>query len=169
LIEAKKQPASTLITWKVAAEENVSSYELEKSVDGSNFNKIGAIVANQSSAYSLIDNSPSSIAYYRVKNIDRDGKFKYSSILKVSNGASTFIKKVYPVPAINEVYLQQEPVTYGATISLLATDGRWIKTIIPQANSMQTKIELAGLAKGLYLLKYSDGKGSEEVLKLVKE
>jgi hypothetical protein len=168
-IEAKRQGASNLITWKVAAEENVANYELERSADGRNFTKIGSVQATKASAYSLTDNQVAATVYYRVKNNDKDGRFKYSSILKVENGKISFLKRVYPVPAANEVDIQHETANTSATINIFTQDGRLVKKNAVRQGSMQTKINVTNLSSGLYIVKYDDGQGNTDILKLVKE
>lgn len=169
-LEAKKVSNGTQLTWKVAQEEGVVNYALERSVDGKNFSTVGTIAASGSSSYSLTDNQLStSTAYYRVRNNDKDGRFKYSTTIKVEAGKVSFLKKAYPMPAVNEVFVQHDAAAAGAVITLTAQDGRVIRRIQAQTGTMQTRIDLSGLNSGLYMVRYDDGTSNAESLKVVKQ
>ena len=92
-----------VINWKTASEINNSHFEVERSLDGLSFHKIGQINgagnSNTVMAYEFVDmnaaiNAQSSI-YYRIKQIDFDGKFEYSISMMVSNRNTNDIK-VFP-------------------------------------------------------------------------
>ena len=65
-INAKKSNDNVLLSWKVAAEQDILRYEIERSADGRNFDKAGSIVASNSNAYSWLDISAlPAMTYYR--------------------------------------------------------------------------------------------------------
>jgi hypothetical protein len=80
------------LKWNVAQEINLSHYEVERSIDGRNFKKIGTVTAKDSWAaisYNYSDNisgETSSLYYYRVKSVDDDGSYQYSEtvVIKVN-------------------------------------------------------------------------------------
>lgn len=73
--------------WNVALESRLSRYELERSPDGSTFQKIGDIIAKNSptsASYAYHENiqtNPSSTYYYRLKAVNIDGTYHYSEIV----------------------------------------------------------------------------------------
>jgi hypothetical protein len=70
----------------VAHEQNITHYDLERSIDGINFMLAGKISATGNSEYSYSDNVSgitASLYYYRLKSTDADGNFKYSAIVKI--------------------------------------------------------------------------------------
>ncbi len=84
----KDRDSRNLVGWKTANEENCSHFAIERSSDGRQFNEIGRISAvnqlNLVNVYNFTDNQPLFGAnYYRLKIVDRDGSFKYSSIILV--------------------------------------------------------------------------------------
>ncbi|MEJ7609905.1 MAG: T9SS type A sorting domain-containing protein [Ferruginibacter sp.] len=93
--------------WQTANEQNVSHFEIQRSTDGNTFIEIGRVVAkNQSSnTYSTPDNISSlsnySQLFYRIKQIDTDGKFTFSKI-EVVNIKEELIPSIYPNP-VNEI------------------------------------------------------------------
>lgn len=88
---AQRIASGVVVNWKVAGESNVQYYELERSSDGIHFGKTASTAALDNSAnertYDITDyTAPATTLFYRVKSIDKDGKSKYSSILKVNAG-----------------------------------------------------------------------------------
>ncbi|MDB5251080.1 MAG: type sorting protein [Flaviaesturariibacter sp.] len=172
-ITAKKEAASVSIRWDVADEIDVRGYEVEKSTNGVNFTKVGSLSANGKPAYSFTDAAATNdqVVYYRVKNVDIDGRFKYSSVVKLNqktNSASTVLK-AFPIPAQNTLTLQHERLGAAGTITVATLDGRTIKRIQPGASAIQTQIDLSSLAPGMYLVQTNDEAGNKENIKIVKQ
>jgi hypothetical protein len=118
-----------IISWSTAREANVSHYEVERKLDGEkDFNPIPGIVAakgnsNQISSYNHPDldvDKPGSYVY-RVKQIDFDGLFAYSKLVKVVVSAENSIE-IYPNPAKNETNIQVS-VSSDATVMIELFDG----------------------------------------------
>lgn len=81
--DAQNTSGGTLLTWKVGIEDNVKGYTIERSTNGNYFTKIGFVPATRSNSYMFTDaQAPASLVFYRVKNEDIDGKYKYSTIAK---------------------------------------------------------------------------------------
>jgi hypothetical protein len=159
------------LVWKVAQQVNVKGYDVERSNDGIQFFKIGYVAAadNQDS-YTFTDIQPAvGTVYYRIKNVDSDGAYKYSTVVSIKNGAASIVLRAFPIPAQNHVTLQHNEAGSSALISLVGFDGRVVKTIRPSVGSMQTEINLSGLPSGMYMVRYDNGKGQVETLKLVKQ
>jgi hypothetical protein len=78
--------SNILINWSTYTETNNEYFELLKSVDGKNFNVIytidGAGNSNTIKKYSYIDIMNES-SYYRLKQVDYDGKFTLSNLIYV--------------------------------------------------------------------------------------
>lgn len=169
-IEAKAVANGTQVSWKVADQIDVLRYEVERSSNGVNFSTIGAVPAADVSAYAFIDRTPASgTVYYRVKNVDVDGRFKYSTIVSLRNGVSSAVVKAFPIPARNTITLQHELATDKTRIQLVTQDGRLLKAIRPAAGTMQTGIDLSDYAPGVYILSYDRGNGAVENIKVVKQ
>lgn len=101
------------IAWSTAREANVSHYEVERRLDSETlFSAIpGNVKANgnssQISRYSLndLDVSKPGVYVYRVKQVDFDGQYTYSRLVKVSHNGSTALD-LYPNPAKNATSVQ---------------------------------------------------------------
>jgi hypothetical protein len=168
-IVARSQNSLVTVQWDVADEIDVKGYQVERSTNGLQFEAIGFVDAHGKPFYSYTDaQAGNGTVFYRVKSVDIDGSFKYSSIVRVSNKRSTTLK-LFPVPAQNEVTLQHERIMGNTVITLTTADGRAIKQIRATSGTYLTPVSLAGLQPGLYLLRLEDGQGGRETIKLIKQ
>lgn len=79
-----------VLNWQTASEKNNSLFYVEKSADGIQFHTIGTVkgagTTHQKTNYTFIDeNKTENINYYRLKQIDYNGKENYSSIISVDH------------------------------------------------------------------------------------
>src|SRR4029079_13153522 len=94
------------LVWNVAGERNAQSYVIERSTNGSNFAKLGEVAASNSTAYSFMDNQPvNGLAFYRIKETDADGKFRYSTIVRLNLNRNLSLR-AYPLPAKDQVTIE---------------------------------------------------------------
>jgi len=76
------------IIWNTLDEKNVSLFEVQKSYDGIIFTTIGMVSATNGKGmneYEFLDpnSSEDQIAYYRLKEVDVDGIFNYSTVISI--------------------------------------------------------------------------------------
>jgi hypothetical protein len=110
---AQKTDGGNQLNWGTASEKNTSHFEIEYSVDGSNFiamnNKINA--AGNSAhllEYRCIHKLSPPLIYYRIKQIDLDGLYDYSKTIILKNKDVTSKNFIKVLPS----YVQgQEPLT----------------------------------------------------------
>lgn len=99
--KAYKKNDDIELTWKALSEINVSKYEIERSTDSRQFQKIGEVAArnNVSQEYNFLDVQPfADKNYYRLRMVDIDSKVKYSLIALIDLGTSSQSILVYPNP-----------------------------------------------------------------------
>lgn len=166
---------SNVLNWKTASENNTVSFDIERSLDGSNFTAIGSAVAKgTNSTYSFSDNKLSSaINYYRLRIIDRDGKFSYSKTLLLNNnGAGIVLSAVRPNPFVDNVSVTVM-LNAPQKLMLTLTDAAGRTVAVKQTAGTQgvNEISLTGLAnlpQGLYMMKLATGEGvlQEKLMKV---
>lgn len=155
---------SVCLDWKTANEQNVSRFEIERSEDGRIFKSVGTKTANNQAANSysstddLLNNTK---VFYRIKQIDTDGKFSYSDVRTVLLSAKISIG-IYPNPAINTVNISgwnniKQMKLYDMSGRILK---EW-KTSVPEIN-------IGHLLKGTYILKADLKSGEMLQEKIVK-
>jgi hypothetical protein len=97
----------SFLNWTTQSEVNVDRFEVERSGDGNSFVKVGAVVAKGGSAndYQLtedVTNIPGGIFYYRLKSVDKDGKYTYSKVVALRKDTKFFNKiSITPNPILN--------------------------------------------------------------------
>ncbi|OIP01433.1 MAG: hypothetical protein AUJ98_04635, partial [Bacteroidetes bacterium CG2_30_33_31] len=89
--------------WKTASEQNNDYFIIERSADNINFQNIGNIDGSGNSIniidYNFIDNQPNNgINYYRLKQVDFDGKFTYSKTISADFINENLIFNIFPNP-----------------------------------------------------------------------
>lgn len=98
-VKAAWRNKDVLVSWDVAQEENISHYEVERSANGSNFEKMHQEPATGSSTYTWLDTHPlSGDNFYRIRSVGTGGDIKYSQIVKVSRKKGENLITVYPNP-----------------------------------------------------------------------
>jgi hypothetical protein len=168
-LDAKTINSYVSLKWNVATEENLSGYSIERSADGRNFSQIAFVNASGETNYSFVDNKPGSVSYYRIKSVDINGKYGYSTVALVKSGKSMIVVKAFPSPVIKNVSIQHPTAIAGSSITISSADGRVIKTIVPAAGMQQTDVDLSAAKSGLYLVRYNSSNGESETLKILKQ
>ncbi len=157
------------LVWNTANEINVDGFSIEKSNDGRTFNNIGFVAAkNASSAnYSFNDVLAAGVNYYRLKITDKDGSFKYSSIVAVNAKQSTKLD-IFPNPVVNTATLSHTKAGENATVKLITIDGKTVLNQNIQAGATQSSIDVSKLIKGNYLVVFEND-GNRTSLQFVKQ
>lgn len=159
-----------MLNWITASEINNHHFTLEKSSDGNEWKEITQIKSfGNSSAkqyYSFIDNSVSTnkIIYYRLKQTDVNGAFKYFKITSVENCSDSKNEiSVYPNPSDGAFTLTGN--FNQMEITVLTVDGKKIfESTVDEFNST---IDLSSKPKGTYILN-ARSNGFNKTIKIVK-
>jgi Secretion system C-terminal sorting domain len=167
---AKQISNGVSLTWNVGVEQNLSGYELQRSADGTNFSKIGFVAASGNSSYSFIDSKPSATSYYRIKSIDVDGKYAYSIVVSLKGQQSAVVMKAFPMPVKDQVTIQHGSViSNSGKIEIISADGRLVKSIALSTGVQETNVNLSTAKAGVYIVRFDNGNGQTETLKLIKQ
>ena len=149
------------LNWATATEKNAAYFVIERSADGQNFQAIKEIKAAGNSIvrkdYASIDNDPLSIStiYYRLKQVDTDGKSAYSKVVAVKKAVKNEIN-IFPNPAQNVVNI----ITNEAleSVKIFNLQGSLLKT------SSKSEVEINDIPTGIYIIEVQTS-GSELVRK----
>ncbi|MBS1737782.1 MAG: T9SS type A sorting domain-containing protein, partial [Bacteroidetes bacterium] len=151
--------------WQTSLEINNDHFEIYKSTDGNNFSQIavvkGAGYSNVVKNYSFIDNSVgnSSVVYYRLKQVDGNGKFTYSSIVRISTGGKMGIE-VFPNPFMNNFTASfTANKNADAQLTLRNSVGQPVMTKTIKVSKGSNSINVSGLpalSTGMYYLSISN-------------
>jgi hypothetical protein len=121
-----------LLSWSTASERNNNYFNIEKTKDGKDWSSImtenGAGNSSNILYYSFVDeNVESIINYYRLKQTDYDGKFKYSEIISIDNTDKKVEKEIYSI--VNTLGQKVDLQYYRGLVIIEYTDGSSEKVI----------------------------------------
>lgn len=160
--ETKCTNTGTLISWATAQEFNSTSFEIERSTNGSNWTNVGSIEAAGNSvsqkAYQQVDLNGGN-AFYRIKQIDKDGGFVYTAIERANCVVKNITSLIYPVPAydvLNVVIKSDRAVR--TQLQIFDIHGKLVKTqdANVQNGNNNFRINLSGLSAGDYIIRSND-------------
>lgn len=166
---ARYADGKALLSWETAMEENVAHFEIERSSDALSFTQAGLVKAANIPAGNLYHYAEAGEAgrqYYRLKTVDRDGRYSYSKVIPL----------VLPEPGAG-IVLQQNPAGLQLSLSLKGKAGYRIcdlkGTVLRSGNlesgpDNKATISLETLSPGLYLLRLQTATGTTS-LKFIKE
>lgn len=130
------------LAFETALETNASHFEIERSVDAKNWSRIATIkAANKPTRYIVIDDTPLSIgAYYRLKQVDIDGKFEIFKNVFVEKKDSKLI--IFPNPTMSQVTIvSQEPIAIYDQVGRLYQSAK------------EGNVTISNLPKGIWLVR----------------
>ena len=158
------------LNWKTTAEVNNAYFSVQRSNNATNYSEIAQVKSLGAGAvahsYIYTDKIPlKGVNYYRLKQVDKDGKYSYSKVVSVG-----FIKpgtiKLYPNPAKDQLNIEGLNTSNISTIFVLDVAGRTLQKFTTQSTKYQ--LNIGALAKGAYIIKVKDGNGTA-TQKFVKE
>lgn len=147
----KIEDSKALLYWTTVNEINNKGFAIERSFDGINFNQIGFVNADNSVAvqhsYAFSDVFSNKVTWYRLKQVDDNGKFSYSNSIRLAANTkgTTF---VYPNPTRGSVRVEGDKIS---NVSISNTLG---KVVLKQdfASVNAATLNITSLSKGVYLV-----------------
>jgi poly(3-hydroxybutyrate) depolymerase len=174
-IKAKRNGSENVLQWGTASEQNSDYFIIERSDDGKRFTTAGNIPAAGNSSiakdYTYTDMKTSaSDTYYRVKEVDKDGKFKYTQVVLVSGGSRNAGVQMYPNPVQDNLDIVLNSGIKGSgRIVVYELTGRALREQAIEKNDriLDAVVNMSNLAAGLYIVevKIGDYKISQRVMK----
>lgn len=168
--EGMAKDKNNLLQWATATEENTLVFQIEKSTNGYDYQLIGAVEASHSSAtekrYSFADNAIGEVAYYRVKQLDVNGNFAYSTAVRV-NRQTEVLRSVtlYPVPVTGSLSVSWEGAYYKA--SVYNRLGRLVKEVALDGSERHLQLSTSAFAPDFYVLEMKSYEGDPVVKKFL--
>lgn len=155
-----------ILNWETASEIDNERFDVEGSVDGINYVKYGSVKGSGSSSETqnytfLLRNPASGTVYYRLKQIDFDGQFKYSDVISVKlNRNHDVYGELYPNPNQTGLFKLNFTVrkdkntrisVFSYTGEKVYTENRYI-----QHTSKQIELDFTHLKSGIYIVQIGD-------------
>jgi hypothetical protein len=172
---AQHNGKTNLLKWSTSNEINTDRFEIERSSNSRDFVKIGSVQSTSNGKikndYMFTDAQPlKAINYYRLKMLDKDGKYTYSAVRSINN-SSSFDVTLYPNPVKNDLTLNfSSEKMMDVQIEIVNAEGKLVlskKIQIAQGESKQT-INIASLNTGNYFVRFVSS-GGQTALRFVKQ
>lgn len=145
------------LQWATASEWNSDYFIVEKSINGLDWEALGSINAagnsNSLINYNLCDENPYALTYYRLKQFDKNGEFKFFGPIALELESRDEAKiSIYPNPALDFIHVSindnmKEDVL---VVSLFSPEGKLLR----EMNSLEeVLIPVHDLPSAIYFLK----------------
>ncbi len=166
----KKESNDAVLRWTTVSETKNDHFDIERSVDGINFTKMGTVAGNGTTVltknYTYPDalaNVASKILYYRLRIVDMDGKSTFSTVVALRLDGSIAVSSltVYPNPFTSNIKLQlRSAKEENSTIRFINARGQEVLkrnvTLMPGDNIVVVG-DLQTVAPGLYIMELRTG------------
>lgn len=167
----QKLNSATLLNWVTVSEENNKGFEIEHSSEGGIWKGIGFVQSLAQGGhstvrleYQFLDQNPTvGQNYYRLRQIDFNGKYSYSEVREIWFSPSSDIN-VYPNPAQENITISG--LVVGDEIVVYNVLGQQVRTVTAQAHLEVVPME--DLVDGTYYVQVSGKAGRSTTHKIVK-
>ena len=172
---ASKQGNGALLDWTTTDEVNVGYYEVEQSTNGNSFQSLGGVPANNQGGINNYSFQVGSLTdganYFRIKRVDLDGNFEYSTI-RLINNLQDYSVRIEPNPIVGSTLRMKivAPQAQKAMVYIMGMDGRSLqnKVFMLQEGDNLEEIDLGHLAAGAYIARMMFA-NSVDTQKFIKE
>lgn len=166
-----KDAQTSILNWETASEINNDHFDIERSEDGHTFYKIaeekGQGTVNTLTAYEYEDHFGivnTNVLYYRLRQIDFNGKYAYSEIRKLNlTEKPDNLKAWYNAnnDKLEAIVSSEKPTL--KSLRLIDIQGKLIteQNLAIEKGETHIQLEMVGLAKGVYTLTVMDNDGVE--------
>ena len=174
---AVPQGNEVITNWVTDVEINNAYFTVERSADAINFAEVGQVEGAGNSVeqhnYQLPDQNPlPGVSYYRLRQTDFNGQFKYSNLVEVEMQQSTSVISIYPNPAHGPVLVNIPNPSGQISLKVFEEAGREVysKNINADGNAdgQTLTIPSGSLQPGIYLVSIYTGNATS-VKKLVMQ
>lgn len=164
------------LTWQTASEVNNAGFELQRSSDGKNFQNIifveGKGNTNEQQEYSYADKELRSgqLYYYRLKQIDYDGRFEYSEVITAKLEGTATTGTFFPNPTATGQTVLSYPALEEGQLNLEVFDASG-KQLLIQAHQVvkgenNLDLNFSDLGSGMFFVRMEQN-GQSSYQKLI--
>ena len=152
------------LKWKTSNEQEIQSFEVERSLNGIDDFKIMATVLPKNQLHNQYDYNdviPLGVTslYYRLRIINQDGSYEYSNVISVNNSSSNPKVVIYPNPTTSKLTIEiHEKSTDSYKISIINNKGEVVKSF--NLNGVKETYDIGNLAAGAYLIEIRNTKNN---------
>lgn len=171
---ALKTGRNILLKWDAQNSAAINNFEVEYSIDGTNFTSVANVASDHSSSnrnYSynyMLNGNSSGVVYFRIKQFGNADQYSYSPVQKINLASQNNSGvSIYPNPVATSMTLNFErPVSGDYSIELLSASGQVVysrKTTLSNASSLPVNFG-SKPAPGLYFARLTNTASKEQTL-----
>ncbi len=170
---------SVNLKWKTGTEINNAHFEVERSIDGVSFSEIGRVGGKGNSSttqqYAFSDATVAklrtvSAIYYRLKQVDLDGKYKHSNVLVAKLKKASKLDIVNAIITGNTLTVRYDaPTQEKTTVAVYNVFGAAVSsaTQIPSKGLNTYTLDAGKFAAGVYIVTITNG-NDRSTIKVIK-
>ena len=169
---AAKTGSVVELTWSTAEEINNSHFNVQRSTDGSTWKDIAVVMAVSKPApinkYAYSDKSNNSgTVYYRLKQVDKDGRYTYSTIKTIHHNRESGMANVY-VSAKQTIAIEfNEQVTGKVIVRVVGVNGQSLREQHFTQPAYHYQLQVANAVPGVYVMQVISDTNKAIVKKVV--
>ena len=166
-----KSGTAIQLTWSTDREINSSRFEIERSFNGVDWQNIASANAAGNSSnnnnYSYNDKNLSGpVVYYRIRQVDIDGRSVYSSIKTIRSNEAISPLKIYAAEK-NVVIDLNQAVKNKLVVTVINTNGQVLNRQTFANPQYKIKLQLNNVITGTYIVNVNDNNGLNMTTKIV--
>lgn len=169
---AKIINGKNILEWTTATEKNNLGFEIQRSLDNNIFTTIGFVQGSGTSTefhhYSFTESGTGNTLYYRLKQIDFNGSYTYSKVIKINSATVSTLQldQNYPNPFNPVTNIKYQLGNNGfVTLKVFNSLGEEIAVLVNEfknAGNYNVTFNAKDLPSGIYIYQLSAGNFSEE-------
>ncbi|WP_165940052.1 collagen-binding domain-containing protein [Dyadobacter psychrotolerans] len=165
--DAKKEGGQANLKWQTSSEKNAEKFIIQRNT-GNKWQVIGQVKAKGESieklTYDFSDSSPlNGENLYRLKMIDKDETFAYSSIVRL-DFKNTVSIVIFPNPVVDQISFVNVDWVKVTDLHISNVSGK----LVPFQINAEKKIDVKNWQTGLYMIHFTSADGSIHTHKVVK-
>ena len=148
-----------IVSWTTATEMNNDHFEVERSFNGTEWSVIAMVLPTNNSIleseYSFVDrNVPSASSYYRIAQVDDNGRKNYTAVRSLANSSGANDTKVF-ASANKNINVQFNRTRMKVNIKVFNSNGQQM-LIKSYQGLMNVSFRLENAVNGIYVVQITD-------------
>jgi hypothetical protein len=175
--EAKE--SANMLQWSTTSEENSNRFEVYRSVNGQDFYLAGTVKAaghsQMMSDYMFADQRSAEVSantFYKLRMIDNDGNYTWSSIIQIrteATGTKATVTSVYPNPTRGLLNVSLTATDSDFSVDVMDMFGKTVQSYgAADISNSILSLDLTGMSNGVYFIKVINSDGSSASSKFIK-
>ena len=168
---ANRDNGMVQLSWSTANEINNSHFEIERSVNGSDWETLGNVAAGMSSvadSYTYTDGAaPAGVTQYRIRQVDLDGNYSYSKVVLVGGTATVTGRATIVTSGKTVSIFPENTATSRLIVRVISMGGQVMQQQAFESTSGRIDMTVSAATTGVYVIQVTDGSQWSLVKKVV--